>query len=257
MNNKKYLASCSGGKDSVATLLLAQKYREPLDEVVYCEVMFDRQTSGEVPEHRTFLYDKLKPFCEHELGCRFTILRSAKTYDDIFHHRIVRGPKEGLTRGFVWPGKCTVNSDCKLSVLDRYAASLSPDYVMYVGIAADEPKRLARLDSARKVSLLDKYGCTEADALELCRANGLLSPIYRYTKRNGCWFCPNMSRSEQEHLVLDHPDLMERLVCWEKEENLYHRRLTWSETPSELRARILREHETERRKHEEYRPDRR
>ena len=46
----KHVASCSFGKDSIATILLALEYGEPLDEVVYCEVMFDDATSGEVPE---------------------------------------------------------------------------------------------------------------------------------------------------------------------------------------------------------------
>ncbi len=40
MDRPKYVASCSFGKDSIAALLLAVKYDEPLDEAVYCEVMF-------------------------------------------------------------------------------------------------------------------------------------------------------------------------------------------------------------------------
>lgn len=48
----KYIASCSFGKDSIATILLAIEHGEPLDEIVYCEVMFDSKTSAEVPEHR-------------------------------------------------------------------------------------------------------------------------------------------------------------------------------------------------------------
>ena len=52
MIHPKYVASCSGGKDSVATLLLAAQHNEPLDEAVFSEVMFNQNTSGEVPEHR-------------------------------------------------------------------------------------------------------------------------------------------------------------------------------------------------------------
>ena len=48
MIRPKYVASCSGGKDSVATLLLAAQHKEPLDEAVFSEVMFDKDTSGEV-----------------------------------------------------------------------------------------------------------------------------------------------------------------------------------------------------------------
>ena len=38
----------------------------------------------------------------------------------------------------------------------------------------DEPKRLARLDGVKKVSLLAKYGMTETDAYKLCTEHGLL-----------------------------------------------------------------------------------
>ena len=48
MTRPKYVASCSGGKDSVATLLLAAQHKEPLDEAVFSEVMFDQNTSGEI-----------------------------------------------------------------------------------------------------------------------------------------------------------------------------------------------------------------
>ena len=206
MTRPKYVASCSGGKDSVATLLLAAQHNEPLDEAVFSEVMFDKDTSGEVPEHRDFIYDRLKPFCEKELGIKFTILHADKTYDDVFHHVITRGPHKGEVRGFAWAGICAVNRDCKIPPVRKFNAALSPDTVSYVGIAEDEPKRLVRLDGVKKVSLLAKYGMTEADAYKLCQEHGLLSPIYAHCRRNGCWFCPNASDSELLHMVTKHPD---------------------------------------------------
>ena len=193
MSRPKYIASCSGGKDSVATLLLAAQHNEPLDEAVFSEVMFDKDTSGEVPEHR----------------------------------------------GFAWAGMCAVNRDCKIPPVRKYNAALSPDTVSYVGIAEDEPKRLARLDGITKVSLLAKYGMTEADAFKLCQEHGLLSPIYAHCRRNGCWFCPNASDSELLHMVTKHPDMFDRLIEWEKEDNIFHRRMTRRETPSEVKARLL------------------
>lgn len=44
----KYIASCSFGKDSLATIILAYLHNEPLDEVVYARVMFDSTTSAEI-----------------------------------------------------------------------------------------------------------------------------------------------------------------------------------------------------------------
>ena len=54
----KYIASCSGGKDSIATIILAHENKEPLDEIVFAEVMFDEETSGELPEHIDFIKNK-------------------------------------------------------------------------------------------------------------------------------------------------------------------------------------------------------
>ena len=36
----KHILTCSFGKDSIATALLALQHGEPLDELVYSEVMF-------------------------------------------------------------------------------------------------------------------------------------------------------------------------------------------------------------------------
>ena len=90
----KYIASCSFGKDSIATILLALRYGEPLDEAVYCEVMFDSHISGEVPEHRDFIYGTAIPALER-MGVKIRILRGLQTYVGLFTGRITRGPKKG------------------------------------------------------------------------------------------------------------------------------------------------------------------
>ena len=87
----------------------------------------------------------------------------------------------------------------------KYAASCP-----YIGIARDEQERPLRLDGT-KVSLLDKYGYTEQDAKQLCREAGLLSPVYDFTDRGGCWFCPNAKTRELRHLYDHHPDLWARI----------------------------------------------
>ena len=206
----RYLASCSFGKDSLAAILLAKKHGEPLDEAVYCEVMFDKTISGEVPEHRDFIYTKGIPALER-MGIKVTVLRSKKTYVDLFTGRITRGPKKGMLRSFPVCGKCYVQRDCKLRPILRYQKTLPPDTVQYIGIAKDEQERLLRLEG-RQVSLLEKYNCTEQDAKELCRQAGLLSPIYQFTNRGGCWFCPNAKRKELRHLYDHHPDLWARML---------------------------------------------
>ena len=61
---KKHILCISGGKDSMATAILALEHGEPLDMAVWCEVMFDQNISGEVPEHHDFVYEKMIPYLE-------------------------------------------------------------------------------------------------------------------------------------------------------------------------------------------------
>ena len=198
----KHILSCSFGKDSIATALLALQHGEPLDELVYCEVMFSEKISGELPEHSRFIHETAIPYFEQR-GIPTRVLRSEKTYLSCFYHVVTRGKTKGMLSGFPLSGRCTIQRDCKLPPIKAYQKALPPDTVQYIGIAADEPKRLARLKPGQ-ISLLDKYHVAEPEARSMCAAEGLLSPLYDFTKRGGCWFCPNASISELRHLSLIH-----------------------------------------------------
>ena len=150
----KHVVSCSFGKDSIATILLALEHGEPLDEAVYCEVMFDNSTSGAVPEHQAFIYQAAIPALE-KLGVPVRVLRSEKTYTSVFMGKVTRGPKKGMIRSFPVCGKCYVQRDCKARPIEQYRKTLPTDTVQYIGITKDEPQRLARLGS-HQVSLLEK-----------------------------------------------------------------------------------------------------
>lgn len=95
----KTICSCSMGKDSLATVILALMHHEPLDEIVYCEVMFDKEISGEVPEHRTFIYETAIPWLRRA-GLNVKILRANTTYKECFTKTIRRGKGKGKLKGF-------------------------------------------------------------------------------------------------------------------------------------------------------------
>ena len=89
----KHIVSCSFGKDSIATVLLAKKHNLPVDEAIYCEVMFDAGISGELPEHRDFIYQTAIPALE-QMGVRVRVLRSGRTYVSLF-----TGAENVMSRG--------------------------------------------------------------------------------------------------------------------------------------------------------------
>lgn len=240
-NLLKHIASCSFGKDSIATVLLALEMGEPIDEVLYCEVMFDNNISGEVPEHRDFIHGKAIPAL-HDMGLDVTVIRSDKTFVDLFNKKVSRGPNEGKI--WSWPlcGRCYVQRDLKTIPLKRYKRSLG-EIVQYIGIASDEDTRIARLDGKNLVSLLDKYGMTEEDAFRLCKSHGLLSPIYDFAPRNGCFFCANAKCKEMRHLYDYHPDLWDSLLELQRRPNKttekFDRRRRFDEIDAEFRYGIV------------------
>ena len=207
----KYVASCSFGKDSLATILLALMHSEPLDEVVYCEVMFDDAISGEVPEHRDFIYGRAIPFLERN-GIKVVVLRSEMTYIRSFYRVLQKGQSAGKLNSWPLCGKCCIQRDCKLPPIRAYMRSLGSGVVQYIGIAYDEQERLTRLEAEKTISLLEKYQKTERDAADICKRAGLYSPAYAFSDRNGCFFCPNAKEGELRHLYECYPDLWARLL---------------------------------------------
>ena len=136
---------------------------------------------------------------------------------------------------FRWLG--AVQRDCKVPPLEAYKRGLPPGTVSYLGLAADEPIRLERL-KPDQVSLMAKYGVTEQDAFAMCRQEGLLSPLYEYSHRGGCWFCPNASMTELRHLYHAHPDLWQLMLELQDTSNKATERFNRNFTFAELDLRF-------------------
>lgn len=84
----KYIASCSFGKDSLATVLLALEKHEPLDGVIFCEVMYSHETglSGEIPEHIEWVRNTAIPKLA-SMGVPTKVIRGEKDYLYFFQKR--------------------------------------------------------------------------------------------------------------------------------------------------------------------------
>lgn len=91
--------------------------------------------------------------------------------------------------------------------------------VQYIGIAADEPKRIAKhIDKPDKVLPLVQIGWDE----DLCGLEAqyldMLAPTYTDTQmRDGCWFCHNQGLNQLRRLRKNYPDLWELLMKWDND----------------------------------------
>lgn len=96
----KVYASISGGKDSLAALITHMEHGGQCDGAIYCRIMFDDETSAEVPEHEEWLHSKCFPLLEREYGIKTQIVQGKYTYTDCFYKQYEKGGKVGKIWGF-------------------------------------------------------------------------------------------------------------------------------------------------------------
>lgn len=206
----------SGGKDSTAVIIKSKELGLDIDYILFSEVMFNEKISCEYPAHMDFIKNVAIPTFR-QWGYRVEILRHDKTYMDYFNQVRMRGNNIGKCVGFPMADKCNLRN-CKIAPIESFLKE-HPNAIQYVGITADEPRRLARLPH-NKVSLLAEHGFTQEMARKLCEDYGLLSPMYQFFHRTGCWLCPNASLAQLRFLRRHHPELWGILLDLEKRDNL-------------------------------------
>lgn len=215
----EHIASLSFGADSMATVILAHIHGEPLDAALYCEVMFDKTISGEVPEHRDFIYNTAIPALE-QWGIKTIVPRSESTMKEVFYTRRTEKSRYcGKYIGFPMVGRCELQKRLKLRPIHAFLKD-HPDAVQYVGIATDEKKRLSASMASGKYRSSPNTASRRTTRGN-CVANTGSSARYTHSPSGGgCWFCPNAHDCELRHLRTYHPELWNELLRMSKEPDL-------------------------------------
>lgn len=210
----KYVASCSFGKDSLAMLIKIKELGMPLDEVIYCEIMFDENTSGETPEMYNFI-KKAEKILKEKFSITVTHIKGI-TFKEQFYKIKQRGNHIGDNYGFPYVVGAWCNSRLKIEPIKKYFKD-NEDVIQYVGIAYDEPERYERLNHETHICPLYDLKITEKEAMEICEKHDLVSPIYKTSFRGGCWFCPKQSIKQLKWLYKEHRDMWNTLKSMEKD----------------------------------------
>ena len=193
-------------------LLLMIERGMPIDLVLTAD------TGMEFPE----MYDhlaKLDEYLYRERGIHLTMLRHPKGFEYMMFEEekqkissIENRQKLGVPLyGNGWPGVrvrwCT--GQLKTHLIAKEVNRLKGKYraLHYVGIAADEPKRIKN----EQYPLVD-WGITEAKALKICYDRGYdWGGLYEIYHRCSCWCCPFQRIDELRKLRHHHPELWQKL----------------------------------------------
>lgn len=198
----EYVLFFSYGKDSTACLGALEHLGWPLDRIVTADIWATDRIPAEYPpvvEYKKKA-DKLikqrygitvEHFCATKVD---GVEKERVTYSDGFFHILQSGNRAGEIKGFPmqqgpWCQKL------KLDVAKQAEATKSkPKMIQYLGIAADEPKRIEIHKKRPDIRLpLVELGWEEEPCGLWCKYSGLLSLTYTGAARDGCWFCHNQS----------------------------------------------------------------
>lgn len=219
----EYIASLSYGKDSIAMLEIIAEHKLPLDRIVHVEIMATKEVPADLPE-----VVEWKQYADEIIRKRYGInvdhIDAGKTFEELFYRipkrRSYNAEKQGTIRGFPSLHCQWCSKELKIEVMHR----VYKNCVQYIGIAADEPGRHSQLTD-RIRSPLTEFGISEHQCLKICKRLGLLAPTYLQSKRNGCWFCPSQPLGQLRLLRMQHPELWEILLRWDRDSTVPFKRV--------------------------------
>ena len=207
----KNIVCCSFGKDSMAMLYKMKEQNMSIDEIIYAEIMFDKDTPAEIPEHESWIKSYAIPKIKKDFGIDVKIVRSDFTYKELFSKSVTKGKRQGQNRGFPLLFGSWCHRDLKIAPIRQYLKKYK-DYVQFIGIAFDETKRIDwELKQGNRMPLVD-LGITEEEAFNICRENNILSPAYKNYHRLGCWFCHKQGNVALKKVIKSYPSLWQKIL---------------------------------------------
>lgn len=237
-----HIVSWSGGKDSTATIIIAHRLGIRIDKIIISLPWFSKKKKiyADDPDHVEWVLEYAKPLFE-SWGYEVVVLSDDRDYIYWFNKEKQNSKypeQNGLKYGFVIGGMCKFNLS-KIAPIKEYIKGLERKCVVFEGIAADEPERITGMIEKRNHrSLLYEQGIEEPETFPICSSEGLLSPVYKRRKRQGCWFCPNQSLEEMADRRRERPDLWSELEELAKVEGTATRGFKYGKTFQEVNEEI-------------------
>ncbi len=210
----RHILALSGGKDSAA-LAIYMKNRVPEMEYVFCD------TDKELAETYKYL-DLLEIYLERKV---IRLKGEGLGFDDLLEIR----------KGFLpSPQMRWCTEYLKIKPYERYIGD--DQVISYVGIRSDEGHRKRYIST--KPNIVAKYpfveeGIKRSDVIEILNTTYVggkplgLPTYYEWRSRSGCYFCFYQQRREWVGLLETHPELFQKAMAYEKEDQVTGERYTW------------------------------
>lgn len=209
----QYIASFSGGKDSVAMVLGLIEKGLPLDRIAFIDTGLDFGEQRNIIKICERKFKKLKP------RLQFDYIKPDISFEEQFYTKIKKGKNKGQIYG--WPYTIGFNSWCndrlKIRPFKKYMKQFKQDEtIVYLGIAADEKGRLKKLQPNRKAPLAE-WKMTEKDCIRYIKEKNFWNPLYWKFERLGCYLCPKQNNRALKSLRKHYPYFWQKMLRMDKD----------------------------------------
>lgn len=205
----KYIASVSFGKDSLAMLLILLEKQYRLDEVVFYDTGMEFKAIYKTR-------DKIKKLLEKR-GIKYTELKPKEPFLYKMLEKEVHKRDGTIQKGYgLCGGRCRWGTSEKNITISKYLKSqYGSNYKEYIGIAADETKRIEKERNEHKLLPLVDWKMTEKLCLEYCYSKGFYwkennVKLYDILDRVSCWCCANKNNKELRNYKKYLPEYFEK-----------------------------------------------
>ena len=202
----RYIASVSGGKDSLAMILKILELNYPLTDVVFYDTGMEFNS----------IYNNINKL-KSILSEKNVVLTTLKPKTDFLYDMLIKPhytKNNELKFGYEWCGRmCRWRTTDKTQTISNYLKSFNEPYKEYIGIAYDEKERIKD-----KLYPLVDLKMTEKDCLEYCYSKGFCwnengTELYSVLDRVSCWCCWNKSIKELRNIYNKLPDTWNKLLA--------------------------------------------
>ena len=209
-NDTTYIATISGGKDSVTMCDLLLKNNYPVDYIVF------NDTLDEFKEMYEYL-NKVEEYFLRRYSKKIIRTKPLKTYDEYIFRTLSKGKRVGKVAGLpnLTHTFCEWRRDSKIRPFDKWIKeNITDKYKTYIGITLDETHRVDR-EKNFLYPLIDNFKMTSEHCIAYLKNQEMENPLYKHFTRTGCRKCQYQSDRDFFNIWKHYPHVWQEFIDYE------------------------------------------
>ncbi len=215
----KYIATISGGKDSVTMCDLLLKNGYAVDEIIFTD------TLEEFKEMYIYI-EKIKIYFKQRYNKEIVVLKPKTTFTHWAFGTIEKqnAKRIGQIRGIpTKDGMCYWRRESKIYPMERYLKEKykNEEITFYIGYTMGENRSVQETNTFKySYPLQDVFKMNEENCKAYLIAQEMENPLYKHFSRTGCALCPFQSDKSWFNVWKHYPDVWKKM--FDIEHSLYN-----------------------------------